>query len=370
MTTDREDRLLNDKPWRHYRRRYSTAEVKWGVVVLAGLALVAGWVVWMGAHPDPELFAAAPPQASRDPAGADRGALPDDLATDGWSAGPVRRYGPENVYEKINGREGYYKAFGFRSLTCVSLEHDAPGRSIDVELYDQGEPENALGAYAGELAPDAAPQWVDGGFVHYTSNALFLTRGGYYARALGSDRSPAVRAQLEHLERRLVEALPAGELPWAYALFARALDLGPGRVSFVKENAFSFGFAERVWVGLLPDDETEVFVVHRPDDAEAAAGEFQAGFAAYGEPVEDAGAAGAWVADRYLGRVSAARAQGELVYGVRGAATATGGAALLERLAAQLPRDVAAVPTDDEEPGETVTEEAREPSYEGASDGY
>ena len=79
-----EDRLFVRDGWRHYRRTYSLAEVRWGLVVLGALILVGGWVFWKGRHPDPTLFSdgaallksAAPPPADRDP-------LPQNLAAAG-----------------------------------------------------------------------------------------------------------------------------------------------------------------------------------------------------------------------------------------------------------------------------------------------
>lgn len=337
--TPGKDRLLNDKPWRHYRRRYSTTEAKAGLVVAVGLGAIAGWVAWRGAHPDPELFAAAPPQAYRAPGAQSTRpeVLPADLAPAGWKEGAARSFGPEDVYEKINGREGYYKAFGFQALHFVALTaEDDPTRSVDIEVYDQGTAENALGAFAGELPSDASPEWSGGGFVQYTSNALFMTRGRYYVRALGSDRSDAVRALLERLAARFADTLPAGELPPAYRAFAAAFGLGPGQVSFINENAFSIDGANGLWVGLLSDEETEVFVAFpRPGDgddetnpAETRSARLRDGFGAYGEPFD--GAEG-WFEDRYLSRVSTARARAGRVVGVRGADDVATGEALLER---------------------------------------
>jgi hypothetical protein len=327
---DPRDRLLNDKPWQALPAALLGARGADRGAIVVGLALVSGWVVWMGAHPDPELFSAPPAQASRAPATTDRGPVPEDLTAPGWSEDPIRSFGPDNLYEKINGREGYYKTYGFRALHFVALS-DGSGRSIDVELYDLGTPQNALGAYAGELDPEAKPEW-DGGFVHYTSNALFMTRGPFYARALGSERSDEIRAQLEHLQARLRATLPAGELPGAYGLFARALGIGPARVSFAKENAFSFGFAEGVWIGLMADEETEVFVDPDPTDPDALVRRYREGFASYGE-AEDATASTPWFVDRYLGRASGVRAVAGFVVGVRSAESSTAGAELLERFA-------------------------------------
>ena len=51
-----DDRLFVREGFRHYRRRYSLTEVRWGWAVLASLLAIAGWVAWKGAHPDPALF--------------------------------------------------------------------------------------------------------------------------------------------------------------------------------------------------------------------------------------------------------------------------------------------------------------------------
>jgi len=52
-----EHRVLNPRPFRVFRRTYSTAEPKAGAAVLLGLALLWAWVAWRGAHPEPALSA-------------------------------------------------------------------------------------------------------------------------------------------------------------------------------------------------------------------------------------------------------------------------------------------------------------------------
>jgi hypothetical protein len=166
---------------------------------------------------------------------------------------------------------------------------------------------------------------------------MYLTHDRFYVRAIGSEESEAVVAQLEKLGEVLQQGLPGeGEaLPWAHRLFGQ-LELSPGRVSYHRENAFSFGFAKEVYSALLDDDETELFVVAAADaDAAAAlAARFIEGFESYGEAQEQDG--GAWVKDRYLGSLSTARAAGRLVYGVRGAPEPEVASAELARLAAAI----------------------------------
>src|SRR5262245_59444734 len=154
--SDDDDRLFVRDGWRHYRRRYSMAEVRWGLATFGVLALVAGWVAWKGAHQDPTLFtdatslmkpatgtggvavpiavaagaAAAPTPA---PAPADRGPLPRSLAGAGWREDKIAQFDPENLYVKIDGRADYFRAFGFRRLTSVLLvDEQGPTTTITV----------------------------------------------------------------------------------------------------------------------------------------------------------------------------------------------------------------------------------------------
>ncbi len=357
-----ERRVLNPRPFRVVRKEPSTAEARAGALVLAGLAAVAGWVAWRGGHPDPSLLAdpalqgakpvavvvdrgpvAAPDVPGR---GADRGGLTAGLAAPGFTEGAVARYDAENLYEKIDGRAEFFLSRGFRSLTSVSL--DGPGgTAVDVELYDLGSPQNALGAFAAERAPGVKAASGGGTSWYAVRNALFVARGSSYVRAIGSDESPAVLGQLEALRGAFEREIAAAPRTWTEALFAEALGLGPDRLEYAAENAFSFGFARNVTSARLADGETELFVAPSEDPAraKALAARFTEGFLSYGEKAQVAGVA--WVRDRYLGSLSRAVAAGSFVVGVRGApdaaAAASAASALgkLEKAVLALPPEVA-----------------------------
>jgi hypothetical protein len=130
--------------------------VLWGGVVLASLAGIGTWVAWRGAHPDPALFASGLEHLTvKTPPSSDRTPFPPDLAVPGWQEGPVAHYDSTNLYVKIDGREDYYKSFGFKALHCVSLSSGGDSAlTVDVELFDLGTAANALGAYAGERPPE------------------------------------------------------------------------------------------------------------------------------------------------------------------------------------------------------------------------
>lgn len=317
----REKRVLNPRPLTHYRKTYSTTEVRAGAGVVAVLVAIAAWVWWRGAHPDPLLYGdpnAVLGKAGGAPAGPiDRGAVPKNLAGEGWREGTLSRFDATTLYQKIDGRADFFLARGFRSMTFVPLAN-AAAASVDLEFYDLGSAQNALGALTAEKPPDATATTAAGTSWYRARNALFVARGAYYARAIGSDESPNVLSQLERLRSALETGLAAGERPWAHGLFADALGVPADKVSFQAENAFSFAFARNVFSAALPD-ETEVFVMPAASAAEARkrAADFEKGFLDFGTKVDRAGTT--WVKDRYLSAFSRATVAGTMVVGVRGA---------------------------------------------------
>jgi hypothetical protein len=337
-----------------------------------GIALVAAWVAWRGRHPDPELFSI--PLASLQGAmQVDRAPLPEGLAGQGWQEGPVARFDSDNLYAKINGREGFYKSFGFQELIFVSLALvGEPMTTVDIELFDQGTAANALGCYAGERPAEIEAMSDDNGMFHRDRNALYITRGRYYIRAIGADESAAVLQQLAHLQDVFVRNMQGDDWPWAFALFVDGMQTAPGDLSFQEENAFSFGFAHNVWAAAW--EGFELFAIPN-DNAESAtklADRFASGFLDLGERVETANAASGvpWVRDRYLSAISGARASGRWVLGVRGAPTvAAANAALsaLEQAVSDLPEDVLAAAWASVDAAKTRSEPGSEPSAENES---
>lgn len=313
--TKREERFINPDLRRSFRKTYNPNEAKWGALVVFGLVGVLAWVLWRGAHPDPSLFGQGPDLLVNSGSPMERGVLPKPLAPEGWSEASISRFGPDNLYEKINGREGFYKGFGFRELTFASLvANEDPTMAIDIELYDLGTPVNAVGCYAAERQPDAKTVLTEGGLQHRARNGLFMTRGKYYARAIAPDESERSLSALAGLQETLSE-LPAAPLPWGYEAFALEPTVDSSTIEAFQRDAFSFSFAQNVFAAKIGKGETTVFL-SPADDPEEHAKEYQAGFASLGEVVEGEIP---WVKDRYLGELSGATTEGPWVIGVRAA---------------------------------------------------
>jgi hypothetical protein len=377
--TNEQDRLLVKDGWKHYRRTYSLTEFRWGLAAAAALLLIVGWVLWKGRHPDPALFAdstallqgakpklelaagqahVAPPVTGAPPMGAapaagepaaaavGRGPLPRGLAGSGWTEDKIVQFDEENLYIKIDGRADYFRAFHFKRMHSVLLTNSANSNlTIDVEMYDVSNAPNALGAYSGERPPNAKVEVTEAGLHHFDRNALYLARGPYYIRVIGSDETPQIIEKLRQISEKMIAEVGGEPLPWAYGLFIGQMNLGADKITYSAKNAFSLGFADDVWAVRPEGKETdlELFVSARASApaARKLAKQLEGAFLELGAPAGKAGAV-PLVKDQFLGLFSAATSQDRLTLGVRGAASAQVASAQLDRVRKAL----AAAPAD------------------------
>ena len=333
----RDEPVFNRFQRKIYRPFYKLREFQIGLVCIAGLSGVLGWVLWRGCHPDPALFTVNerfltskgtnPPVYKRpvetwgESGGATRptaalGPFPADVAGDGWTApAPVAEFDDTNLHVKIDGRETVYKSFGFKRLYCLALSNGQ--LSIDIELFDLGTIGNALGALTAEVTkPDAEFD----GFFYASANAGFLVQGRYYARLIGSDDNTTIRTKIAAIKTALLTKLPAETVPWAYALLATGLKVSPAKVQYTPQDAFSFDFATEVYSAKI-NGETEVFVSRRANagEASALAGKFADAFRGFGKAVPTPQAK--LFANSYVTGIDGVTTEGEYVLGVRLAPT-------------------------------------------------
>ncbi len=336
-----EHRLFVRDGFRSFRKTYALSEVGWGVATTGVLLGVVFWVAWRGAHPDPELFdvsAALQTAAATPPA--ERGALPDGLAFSGWQEGKLARFDADNLYEKINGRAGFFKSFGVQQLySAVVQSQKDPSISVDIELYDMAESKNALGAYNGERPAEVASSQAGSAMYHEDRNAAYLAQGRFYARFIGSDESAQVKSQLKHLLSVFQEQLPSDALPWGYALLGTHLGLGKGAIRYERENAFSFGFASNVYTATVSEPDADVdtmlFVAPAADEAsaEALADKYVAGFASIGQRKPDSEGV-RWTQNEFLATYAGVMVSSRWVLGIKGAPQMAEGLQWLHKLRA------------------------------------
>jgi hypothetical protein len=247
-----------------------------------------------------------------------------------------------NLYVKIDGRESFYKSYGFKKLYYISLQSvKQESLTIDVELFDLGSSENSLGAFNAEN-PGAAASMRNGSLSFAGANTGFLAQERYYARILGSDENTAIRTHVQSMLAAMAAQFPAGKLPWTYALFVRSVGVAPEAIKYQKESAFSFGFASDVYSAVVPGSkETEVFVTKRatPGDASKLAKQFAEGFAAFGKTLPSSMPGAVFVNNEFINTVEGVEPYRNYVLGIRFAKSTDEATRWMKRVKAGLKDD-------------------------------
>ena len=365
---DRHDRIFTRDRRRHFRRRYSLMEVRYSLLVFLGLAALVLWIAYRGAHPDPSLFA-----VDIDLLASSTAAQPKDVPRTGhvfrkergkhpasdlsglvsvigptWAVRSIDEYAADEMYKKINGRAGYFISFDCTSLLTATLslqENDDVSMNVEVYVFDK--PEGALGAYMGERQADTETDVRGGSVGHIARNALFLVRGRRYVRAIGSNESSIVRQALVSLRRGTNERYAGEKRSWAYELLSDKLGYDAGKVEFTYRNAFSFGFANKVYTVEADEQGTRLFVSREISRSIAVeiAKKYADGFSSLGPCTKSRGLQ--WCRSRFAELWSTARSIGPMVVGVSDAPNVKRGVVLLGRFLKAVKR-LAAVRDDSE----------------------
>ncbi len=281
-----------------------------GIGVLSLVMLICTWVLIRGLAPkgvlwgayDPSLFGgqvAAPPAtpaeqpaeaaesydgATDGAAAASSGAKPAaqvlPVAAEGWTAGAVESFGPDTLYEKIDGRAEAYLAYGAQRLECLTAT--AGSEAADVFVYDLGSPLQAFGMFTSERSGGDPLPGV-GQLGYQAGGSLFFWRDRYYVQVLPGGAG-------EHGE--MTDESGASAASAAVLKLARAVDAKlpqstfevPGRAWFPAEGmkADSLGYVVKQalgqeWLGDVytarydaGGKELEVFLARRSNAGEAA----------------------------------------------------------------------------------------------------
>jgi hypothetical protein len=149
---------------------------------------------------------ATPLLPSHGPLGAESPFPDPDL--EGWRA-PARvdRFGADELYVKIDGRDEAYLRFGVVGLTFGTYRHERDvDRTVDVYWYDMGQPANALSMYESEQPPDVAS--VPVGRVGYqVGGAVFFCKGSSYVQLIPAHPDEADANVVLRIAERLADQI-------------------------------------------------------------------------------------------------------------------------------------------------------------------
>ena len=269
-------------------------ETRLSMAVLALLVIVGAGVIAGQSQINPGVVALRPEsQPHAQPAESGLPVLIDTAESGITPFSLPERFGPDTLYEKINGRADLYLSSGFASLKTQRFGmNKTVGVWVEVFVYDMATPENAFsvfsmqrreGAQAAGIVPNA----------YRTENALFLAHEQFYLELIGTNDSEALQLAIGLLAQAFVQAhggraavnTPGNGLFPEIGLQAESLQL-------VTTNAFGYEQLDRIYTAEYLVDGTRLtaFVSDRKT-AEAAstlAVEYRQTLVSYGAGTVDA----------------------------------------------------------------------------------
>ena len=183
----------------------------------------------------------------------------------------IERY-TDNLYEKIDGREGQYRSFNFVELRFAQYLDTRGQQTFDTYLYDMAEPVNAMGIYMVERSPDA--KLIQLGREGYASGtSAYFWKGKYYVNVLGPAEGDANAAKIAlQIAQAIAESIADDGRPlWADKLLP-TLDRLPDSLSYAATSALGYDFLERLFKANYKTGETtyQAFLVKADNPAKAA----------------------------------------------------------------------------------------------------
>jgi hypothetical protein len=184
---------------------------------------------------------------------------------------PMERFGPDNLYEKIDGQAELYLSAGFVELRCQRLvAKDTPDLWLEAFVYDMGTDLNAFAVYSRQRRENARP--VAGRRLAYqTENALFAVHGALYIEIIAAASSERADQMLQAVAAGLIQTGAAAETPSMGLEWFPPDGRDPESLTVMPDDAFGFAELDRVVTVTytLNGSEMTAFVSRRPTDQAA-----------------------------------------------------------------------------------------------------
>ena len=199
----------------------------------------------------------------------DLGDFPPNLLQ-GWSvARSLKRYTPENLFEKVNGQAEQYLKFGFTGLQTLALQNSL-GQSADILLFQQKDFSQSLGLYAEQRSPEHVV--LHQGSLHYTITSVgsFGISGPNFFQVMITGNPEQITLANEHFLKSLAQTKLGQDS--SQQAFQLLLDAGAefSDISYIPENVFQYGFASNFWFSKVFKDSDAKRFSHRALSREEA----------------------------------------------------------------------------------------------------
>jgi len=184
---------------------------------------------------------------------------------------PPEVYGPQNLYEKIDGQAELYLSAGFTGLRWQWFsETEDPGSWVEVYIYHMGDRINAFSVYSVQRRENT--QKLDlVQFAYKTENALYLVHGPYYMEVIATTPSERVRLKMLRLAENFVNDTAVPSKPIEGIDFFPPENLEKDSITLITRNAFGYDGLDRVFTAIYTIDGGRVtaFISKRKTAEEA-----------------------------------------------------------------------------------------------------
>ncbi len=187
---------------------------------------------------------------------------PDCSGVPGWrQEGPIREYGPDNLFDYMDGNaEGYllYRFVNMKGVTCKNGDD-----TILIDFHEMADPEYAYGLFCTNRDVRLPNEPIGMGGQVLPRRAVFA-KGKYYIELAASpdkDHSAALRAFVTTIDRRIEgRSVPPDAVAW----FPKD-KLTPNSVRLIPESVLGLRILKHGYVGqyefgkgfLVPEESAE-----------------------------------------------------------------------------------------------------------------
>lgn len=288
----------------HRKAKVGAVQKRTGYGIIAVLGLITIWLLFQQTRFNPAVLVAMRPpllqgraQAVSGQALAATAALLPEVP--GFKPlAPTESYGPENLSDKIDGKDELYLPAGFKEMSCrkFSLDTAADKTFVEVFIYDMGSAANAFAVFSGQRRP-GSPSIPLTANAYATGNALFFTQGRYYLEIVADRASKTLPGSLEAYATALLAKIPSEGGQANPALLFPKEGLAQDSVRLLATDVFSMEGLNNVLTGEyhLKSGNATAFIARRdaPDQAQAEARRYLDFLAANGyQKVQTPAAAG------------------------------------------------------------------------------
>jgi len=180
-------------------------------------------------------------------------------------------YGPENLFEYIDGASEAYLAYDFQGLMVAFYKREKDKEPVvTVEIYDMGEALKAFGIYSSERPPEG--HFLQLGLEGYLEKGtLCFLAGSCYVKVFSFLDEKEADEIVRLFGQEIARLIPAAKAWQDPASFFPSSGLKPRTIKFLLKNFLGFEYLHHAFLASYQrEGETfEAFIIQAKDAAEA-----------------------------------------------------------------------------------------------------